>query len=147
MVKYEEGDLFKSDANILAHGCNCAGGFGSGVALHMSNKYPESKRCYMMKHSTEGWKLGDIQVVLVRSQKYVINCATQQDYYPRDRVHADYDAIRTCMIKVRDFAQKNGLTIAIPKIGAGLAGGDWGIIEGILNEVFQDYDVTVFYLK
>jgi len=146
MVKYVNGDLFDSDANILAHGCNTVGGYGSGVAKLMAENFPAAKMSYYNKYNGEGWKLGDVQFVLVGSLKYVVNCATQQEYYPRNRVHADYDAIRTCMEKVKNFAKVGGLTIAIPKIGAGLAGGDWNTIEAILNEVFTDYDVTVFVL-
>lgn len=59
---------------------------------------------------------------------------------------ADYSAIRECMEKVKRFAKMKHLTVAMPKIGAGLAGGDWKIIEKILEEVFTDHDVTVYTL-
>ena len=51
------------------------------------------------------------------------------------------------MEKVKRFAKSKNLTIAIPKIGAGLAGGDWDTIEGILKEIFTDYDITIYYLE
>lgn len=41
----------------------------------------------------------------------------------------------------------NKMTIAIPKIGAGLAGGDWETIRPILEEVFNDYDLTIYEFK
>ena len=74
------------------------------------------------------------------------NCATQHRYLPRGVCHADYNAIRSCMVTVKDYAKLRNLTIAMPKIGAGLAGGDWGLIEQILNDVFQDFDVSVYFL-
>jgi O-acetyl-ADP-ribose deacetylase (regulator of RNase III) len=146
MIHYIQGDLFDTDAEVIAHGCNCKGGFGSGVAGIMARKYPKAKHYYLDKHDEEGWKLGDVQFVRQWNGKYIANCATQDAYYPRDRVHADYNAIRASMEKVKEFAKSKNMKIAIPKIGAGLAGGDWNIIEKILNDVFSDYDVTVYYL-
>lgn len=146
MIKYVKGDLFKAPERILAHGCNCSGGYGSGVAYGMSKKHYKAKEQYMDKFdSEEGWELGDVQFVTSRT-KIIANCATQDSYMPRDRCHADYPAIRKCMELVKDFAKSNGYDIAIPKIGAGLAGGDWNIIEGILKDVFSDYDITVYSL-
>jgi O-acetyl-ADP-ribose deacetylase (regulator of RNase III) len=146
MINYVKGDLFKSGADIIAHGCNCRGGYGSGVAFTMAKKFPKAKRYYLDKHESEGWELGDVQFVKVFGDRYIANCATQDAYYPRDKVHADYDAIRLCMMKVKDFAKAENKKIAIPKIGAGLAGGDWTVIETILQEVFSDYDIAVYYL-
>ena len=101
MVKYVKGDLFDSDADIFAHGCNCRGGFGSGIAGSMSRIYPKTRHEYLEKFEDEGWKLGDVQFVRVFSpgsrDRVVANCATQDEYYPRDKCHANYPAIKTCM--------------------------------------------------
>lgn len=148
MVYTVKGDVFSSGADIIGHGCNCKGGFGSGVALAVAKKYPKARYHYLDKFQIDGWRLGDVQFVKVcGAQQFIANCATQKAYLPRGMCHADYDAIRACMVKVRDFAKEKNLTIAIPKIGAGLAGGNWSIIKKILKEVFVDYDVTVFYLE
>lgn len=146
MVRYVKGDLFESKADILAHGVNCVGGFGSGVAGQIAQKYPNVKFNYLRKYESEGWQLGDVQFLYAYGF-YIANCATQQEYYPRNKVHVDYNAVKVCMEKVKEFAKNGNFTIAIPKIGAGLAGGDWNTIEKILNEVFNDYDISVYVLK
>lgn len=146
MIKYEQGDLFGTEADLIAHGCNCRGGFGSGVAYIVATKYPKARQYYLDKHDEDGWKLGEVQFVAQWNGKYIANCATQDAYLPRGERHADYPAIRTAMETVKAFAKENSLSIAMPKIGAGLAGGDWNVIEKILEEVFSDYDITVYYL-
>lgn len=146
MIKYVQGDLFDTEADIIAHGCNCRNGFGSGVAKIVATKYPKAKYYFHEKYDEEGWKLGEVQFIQVVGGKYIANCATQYDYLPRGVCHADYDAIRTAMTRVKEFAKAKGLSIAIPKIGAGLAGGDWDTIEAVLKEVFNDYDITIYYL-
>ncbi len=146
MIKYVKGDLFKAPETILGHGCNCSGGYGSGVAAGMAKNHSKAKDWYLTKfQSEEGWELGDVQFV-TSGDKIIANCATQDGYMPRNVCHADYPAIRKCMELVKDYAQSHKYSIAIPKIGAGLAGGDWNIIEGILKEVFSDYDVTIYCL-
>ena len=145
MIKYIKGDLFKAEQDILAHGCNCVGGFGSGVSGVMAKLHPKAKEKYLEKFNTEGWKLGDIQLV-ESNGKIIANCATQQKYFPRNIVNADYPAIEICMLKLYKLCKHTNKTLAIPKIGAGLAGGDWNKIEAILKEVFEDIDVNVYYL-
>jgi O-acetyl-ADP-ribose deacetylase (regulator of RNase III) len=146
MIKYVRGDLFDSKADILAHGVNCRGAFGSGVARTMAMKYPKARHYYLEKYDEEEWKLGEVQFVNVVGGKIIANCATQDDFLPRGVCHADYEAIRSCMLQVKAFASSSNRTIAIPKIGAGLAGGSWEAIEKILKEVFDNYDITVYHL-
>jgi O-acetyl-ADP-ribose deacetylase (regulator of RNase III) len=145
MVHYKKGDLLEASEDIVAHGCNCVGGFGSGVAGQIAKTYPKARYYYLDKFDTEGWKLGDVQYVPQWNGKIIANCATQQDIRPRQVCHADYGAIRSALTTIKQNAMPNQ-TIAIPKIGAGLAGGDWNIISKILEEVFSDYDVTVYEL-
>lgn len=145
MVIYKKGDLFKAPEQILAHGVNCSGAFGSGVAYGMSQNHKKSRDQYFSKFGHGGWKLGEVQFVESES-KIIANCATQLEYLPRGVCHADYPSIKEAMIKVKEFAISNNGTVAIPKIGAGLAGGDWDTIKAILEEVFNDYDVVVYEL-
>lgn len=145
MVRYVTGDVLSSDAYVIAHGCNTRGSFGAGVAYHVARKYPHVKQAYFTKNASEGWKLGDVQFVNVSSTQVIANCATQ-DRYGGPGVHLDYEALETCMKKVKEFA--DGRPVALPKIGAGLAGGDWNRIESIINRVFGDEagEATVFVI-
>jgi len=145
MIKYIRGDIFKTDLNIIAHGCNCSGGFNSGVAFQIAQKYPEVRTAYLNKFKKEGWKLGDIQIVQTQN-KTIINCGTQQFYGKDGKKYVSYEAIESVMIKLLDYSLKTNQTIAIPKIGAGLAGGDWEVIESIINKVFKDVEIVVYIL-
>lgn len=145
MINYVKGNLFESSAEILAHGCNCIGGFNSGVAKGFSIHYPESRKQYLHKYNTVGWKLGDVQFVNTKD-KLIANCATQFRYGREPLVYIDYDAIKVVMKKLYDYSKQNNKTIAIPKIGAGLGGGDWLIIEKIINDIFTDKEILVYFL-
>ena len=45
-----------------------------------------------------------------------------------------YDAVRECLGRVRAFAQERKATIQMPRIGCGLAGGDWEVVSKIVEE-------------
>ena len=147
MINYVQGDLFTTNCDIIAHGCNCVGGFGAGVARTMANKYPESRDKFMEKHRTVKWNLGDVQFVKTNG-KIIANCATQFYYGGKQKghVYADYGAIEECMKKLLQYSLDNNLSVAIPKIGAGLAGGNWSMIEKIIESVFINKEITIYYL-
>jgi len=146
MIIYKKGDLLEATENIIAHGCNCSGGFGSGVAGQIAKKWPVAKDYYLASH-VDGYGLGSVQMVPIGTNKWVANCRTQKAYLPRGICHADYSAIESAMMSLREYAETfNNSSIAIPKIGAGLAGGDWAIIERIINYIFDNYDITVYEL-
>ncbi len=148
MIQYQQGDVLKSNAFVISHGCNCRGGFGAGIAYQIAKKYPHVREAYLAKYrETDSWKLGDVQFVPLDDTKtsFIANCATQ-DTYRGPGVHFNEQAFKTCMEKVKQFA--NGKSIAMPKIGAGLARGNWERIEVILNQVFDANDhVTVYVLE
>lgn len=144
-LKYKRGDLLapSNTEEIIAHGCNASNSFGSGVAGAIKFRYPEVKKAYHNKNNKYGLKLGDVQFVEVAGGKIIVNMITQQRYgYDKQR-YVDYDAIKKSMGQVLAYAEAIGCSVAIPKIGAGLGGGDWSIIEGIIVELLTTYNVGV----
>lgn len=76
---------------------------------------------------------------------YVVNAYTQYNYGANhadgDKKPVDCEAITLVMRKInRIFAGKH---IGLPKIGSGLAGGSWKIIQEIIKAELTDCDVTV----
>ena len=77
----------------------------------------------------------------------IANIFSQYDF-GHDKNYTDYDSLREGLEEVKEFAMPNHLSIAIPyKIGCGLAGGDWNIVYKIIEDVFDDYDVTIYKLQ
>jgi O-acetyl-ADP-ribose deacetylase (regulator of RNase III) len=72
----------------------------------------------------------------------IINAYTQIDYGYDDETYIDYNAIKYVFKQIKllyDINPQVGLKIGIPKIGAGKGGGDWAIIEKIIDDLgFSD---------
>ena len=149
MVNIVTGDIFKSDVNIIGHQTNAQGAMGRGIALTIKQKYPEVNHEYIeyCKHFNKSTELlGHCQVVMYKEGKFIANIFGQFQY-GRCARQTNYTALRNGLIRLKEFAMQNNLTIGLPYlIGAGLAGGEIGTILKILDEVFSDYDVTLYKL-
>ena len=151
-MKEIKDDLFKhaKENTIIIHGVNCIGKWGAGFVVPLGKNFPESRRAFYRKHYNEGWKLKDYQIVKDIGNVYIANCATQKEIYgyKHGRIDADYEAITLCIKKVINFANSRKLQIIMPKIGCGLAGGDWKKVSKIIEELEKDYfsEIKVFYL-
>lgn len=147
MIVYKKGDLLASEEKRIAHGCNCSGGFGSGFAKQVSERHPGVRTGYLHRHQTRGWKLGDVQIIGVGdgSGREIANCGTQQRYgSPDEGPYVSYPAVREVIRNL--MASSWGDGFAMPKIGAGRAGGNWDIIAKIIEEESGSVEVRVYVL-
>lgn len=147
IVKYIKGDILDTHCKYIAHGVNCQGKMGSGVAKAIYTRYPLVKKEYL--HSCPKPKpelLGTFEIVVVdkNKRKYVFNCFTQENYGYDGKQYVSYGAIMSI------FKELAGLqkSIAIPKIGCGLGGGDWDIVSTIIDECTKNGpDIYVYELE
>lgn len=137
-IMENSGDLLSINRGIIVHGCNAQGVMGSGVAKAVRTTYPGAWEAYRKQFEQKGLELGDVVwfVAQPSPNHLAIANAITQKYYGRDenRVYVDYDAIRMVFKKIGDIARKYSLEVHYPKIGAGLAHGDWNKISPIILE-------------
>ena len=62
MIQYiERGDIFNIEGvNNYAHGCNCVGAMGKGIALQFKNKYPKMYSEYRAMCKDDLFNPGDV---------------------------------------------------------------------------------------
>lgn len=142
-----QGDLIQLALNhefdVIVHGCNCQCTMGAGIAKAIKATFPEAFA--VDKETTKGDrdKLGTISFATVTRDGHeltVVNGYTQFNWRGRG-MKADYDAIRAVMAQVKE--QFGGRRIGYPKIGAGLAKGDWDTIAAIIDEELDGEDHTL----
>ena len=146
-MKIIKGDLIKLSLegkfDVIIHGCNCFCTMGAGIAKAIRSEFPEAYEvdCKTEKGSKD--KLGTYsQATIERNGNAitVINAYTQHDF-EGPGMKADYDAIRSVFKKIK--SNYSGKRIGYPKIGAGLAGGDWDQISKIIDEELAGEDHTL----
>lgn len=158
-MKYKEiiGDLIElansGEFDVIGHGCNCFCAMSRGIAPQMGAAFG----CHlfpMEDKSTAGdinklgqidWKVlnltgGTNEFDFFEFDLTVVNIYSQ--YTPNAQIKPlDYEALTLGLRKMNHIFR--GKRIGLPKIGAGLAGGDWGRIKEIIQTELKDCDVTV----
>lgn len=142
---------------------------GSGVALAIKTEYPEAYEVDCQTKSGDPSKLGTVTLAIVKdpavhknqSIKAICNIYGQFGYggskYSKNRPatagrndgverHVDYDAIACGLAELHRRLRPAIKTIAFPfKMGADRAGGEWRIIEKMIECEFENsgYDVLI----
>jgi O-acetyl-ADP-ribose deacetylase (regulator of RNase III) len=145
-MKYLEGNLItlakEGKFDVIIHGCNCFHTMGAGIAKYIKQEWPEVYTSDLETKKGDINKLGSISFVKV-DNLFIVNAYTQFNHWGKNPV--DYEAIRNSFKKVK--IEFKGKKIGYPLIGCGLAGGDWNIVEKIINEELNNEDHTLIYLN
>ncbi len=150
MIIYRKGDLLKAPERVICHGCNARGSMGAGIALAVRKTYPVAFNRYREIFLAQGKRLDLGQCIFVDCPdgRVVINAVSQADY-GRDPgiVYVSYDAVRSIIKQIDLWAAANDIaSVAFPKIGAGLANGDWSVIESIIETGAAHFQPVVYEL-
>ena len=151
MIKTVNGNLLEAEENLIVHSVNCQGVMGSGVAKHLRDKYPiifekYSKICDSFYDKTN--LLGQVQIIKVEHSISIVNLFGQFNYGRDGKLYTDYAALKTGFTYIRDVAHEYGLNIAMPYgIGCGLGGANWDTVYRMIEEIFEECDVTLYKLE
>jgi O-acetyl-ADP-ribose deacetylase (regulator of RNase III) len=150
-MKIVEGDLItfalEGQFDVIVHGCNCFCTMGAGIARVIQEEFPEAYAADLVTIKGDRNKLGNFSFATVKRNKHeitIVNGYTQFHFHG-DSVLVDYDAVQSLFKKVKQ--QYSGKRIGYPKIGAGLAGGDWERISRIIDqELAEENHSLVIYV-
>ena len=150
-----KGDILSIAENgyldVVVHGCNCFCTMGAGIALQIAHRYPEIKNIDSKTVYGDIGKLTNhtMGVVGNYSAFKIINAYTQ---YKPGHVFDDLALYSNIKKTVRNIfslgpeellkglsREKNHIVrIGFPRIGAGIAGGDWNIISTIIKKEYKE---------
>jgi O-acetyl-ADP-ribose deacetylase (regulator of RNase III) len=154
MITYIKKDVITVDNGIIAHGCNCQGVMGAGVALALVRKWPSIFPPYVdmcraynrskellgmvhyarVEHHEEGHNIWDFSA----SQVVVANIFTQHFYGRAGIAYADLEAIATGLDHVLGEGLRMDLPIYMSRIGCNLGGLKWDTQVGPVVEKLAD---------
>lgn len=136
---------------VIVHCCNDIGVWGAGFVLSLSRKWKEPERRFRASRMA----LGTFQLVEVESDIVVCNLVGQKgvgydsEGNPPIRYAALSVGLEALARKLEWWSSPQAVSMHMPRMGAGLAGGDWAKIEQIiLDQVCsRGIDVYVYDLK
>lgn len=147
---------------IIAHCCNDLGVMGAGVAAAIANKWPQVKEQYVKWSKHETLFIGGMfQIVSVDKTLFVANIIGQHGvvgsknpkpinyewlFRGMEGVAAwtqNFRSLKTCMGSSFETPK---ITLHVPLIGAGLAQGNFEIVEVLMNIAWANQEVYIYRL-
>lgn len=146
MDKVKQGNILECNENIIVHQVNTQGIMGGGVARQLANRYINLEKEYSefcKLYNNDYNKLKGKVFKIMLEGKIIMNMFSQKENFD-----TDYEAMKIALEEIKEYAKSFKLSVAIPYgIGCGIANGDWNIVYKIIEEVFNDYDVTLYRLE
>ncbi len=146
MIKFiPQGDIFLlENVSSYAHGCNCAGAMGKGIAIQFRNKFPTMYAEYKLLCKNGQYNPGDV-FDYNYGLGHVYNLATQESW----RTKAKIEFIQASVLRMFELAMADGVTaIAMPAIGAGLGGLQWNDVKEAIADISMGYpDIDLFVVE
>jgi O-acetyl-ADP-ribose deacetylase (regulator of RNase III) len=151
-ILYLKGDATQPQGvghKIIVHVCNDIGKWGKGfvVALSKRSIKPEQVfREWFANRQNNDYGLGAVQFVSIASDIWVANMIGQHKIKVKGDVGIppiSYDAINQALNTVGEKALVLQATVHMPRIGCGLAGGEWHLIEPLIIKHLSSRDVAV----
>jgi O-acetyl-ADP-ribose deacetylase (regulator of RNase III) len=154
VINYVQGDATRpigEGPKLICHIVNSIGAWGAGFVLALSRRWPQPEAAYRgwylsrNSHPEVEFGMGNIQTVVVAPELTVINMIAQHGIGKdsHGNIPLRYNALTACLHKVARLAQAVGASVHMPRIGCGLAGGDWEMVEEIIYETLIESGIKV----
>jgi len=146
-INFVRGDALEPrgvGVKIVAHIVNNkTPNWGAGFGRAVQRKWPEAQRHFSdVFHGTYGSKLGLTCTTKVEDQVFAFQMVAQRGYGHSSSTKLRYEALRTCLAKLREAANELDASVHMPRIGTGEAGGSWGLISNLIIEELSARGVT-----
>jgi O-acetyl-ADP-ribose deacetylase (regulator of RNase III) len=136
---------------VIAHVCNDRGAWGAGFSGAITRRWRQPERdyrdWYTASMSRPGsvltFALGNTWFTPVGDATWVASMVAQHGTRGPDNPRPiRYEALRSCLEQVGEFAESR-LSVHMPRIGCGLAGGTWEMVEPLIEANLTNRGVAV----
>jgi O-acetyl-ADP-ribose deacetylase (regulator of RNase III) len=146
-IRYVRGDATAPEGGgtmIIAHVCNDIGAWGRGFVLALSRRWRLPEAEYREWYGAgAGFALGGVRFVRVEPSVWVANMIAQRGVGRSHGTPIRYESLETCLHRVAEQAVRLGASVHMPRIGCGLAGGEWSRVEPIIRATLSSRGVPV----
>lgn len=152
-ILYVKGDATHPlgvEPSMIVHCCNNLGVWGAGFVLAVSKRWPEPEaeyRAWAKQFAGAYMPLGAVQFVEVPERITVANLIGQSGVGTwRGVPPVRYEAIEAGLRRVAARALEIGASVHMPRMGCGLAGGEWSRVSAIVEKTLcaRGVQVTVY---
>jgi O-acetyl-ADP-ribose deacetylase (regulator of RNase III) len=134
MISYTQGNLLDADVEALVNTVNTVGVMGKGVALMFKEAFPRNFKEYEAACRRKEVRVGRMFVTEtgeLMGPKWIINFPTKVHWRQRTKMEWITEGLRDLR---RVIEEKNIRSIAVPPLGCGNGGLDWGDVRPAIED-------------
>ncbi len=144
MIHYTQGNILESPAAALVNTVNLMGIMGKGIALQFKTQFPNNDKLYQKACKTGDIGIGKLFVTkqsTIFGEKIIINFPTKKDW----RRPSEYAYIQAGLDDLINVIEQYHITsIAIPPLGAGNGGLNWGQVRSMIEQSLSNSNIDIF---
>ncbi|EDN9144979.1 Appr-1-p processing protein [Listeria monocytogenes] len=151
MVFFDQSDLLKEDILQVQYPDDLlldVGFYGKQYKIFVIKNlnWEEPEKAYRKWYKDKNdFKLGEVQLIQVTDYISICNMIGQKGTKTGSKgAPIRYEAVESCLEKLSEIAKEQQASIHMPRIGCGLAGGKWEIIEPIIRKTLIANDIEVY---
>lgn len=136
-LKYVENNILNAKRGFIVHQVNNQRVMGAGLAKQIKEKCPRHYADYRVAPLP----LGNVIATPFKESVWIVGLVAQDGYGRDGKCYTDYKALRDCLhslsLMLNELYPKEPVLFPYG-MGCGLAGGDWNIVEPLIEEFFPD---------
>ena len=140
MIRYIEGDIFKSPAQVIVNTVNTVGVMGKGIALEFKRRYPDMFQAYRDICDRRKLKTGSL-MLYYEPDHWVLLFPTKENWRNPSRM----EYIEAGLAKFyRTYAEKGITSVAFPKLGCGNGELNWSEVQPVMEKYLKDLPIDIY---
>jgi O-acetyl-ADP-ribose deacetylase (regulator of RNase III) len=142
-VTFKSGDLFLDKSEALVNTVNCVGVMGKGVALEFKHRWPENYKAYKKACDAKLLRPGNMLIFELTNlfgkneTKFIVNFPTKDHWRAKSKLEYISVGLDALVTDIKKYRIKS---IALPPLGCGNGGLDWGIVRPMMLEKLSELD-------
>ncbi|MFP1631532.1 macro domain-containing protein [Zhengella sp. ZM62] len=140
MVTYTQGNLLEADVDAVVNTVNTVGIMGKGIALMFKEQFPRNFEAYARACDAGEVRIGKMFVTENKElfgPRWIINFPTKTHWRVKTKIEWVEDGLKDL---VRVIREKKIHSIAIPPLGCGNGGLDWGDVRPLIEVALAELD-------
>jgi O-acetyl-ADP-ribose deacetylase (regulator of RNase III) len=140
MIRYIQGDIFRTPAETIANAVNTDGVMGKGIALTFKKRYPAMFKAYRKACENGSFTIG--RLMLYHGPDYRVLLFPTKEHW---RNPSKMEYIEAGLEKfVATYAQKNISSIAFPRLGCGNGELDWNDVRSLMENYLKKLPIDIY---
>lgn len=140
MIRYIQGDIFDSPAQVIVNPVNTVGVMGKGLALSYKKRYPDMFAAYRTACEKNEFKIGNL-MLWYAPDHWILLFPTKENWRNPSKI----EYIEVGLKKfIRAYADKRITSIAFPRLGCGNGELSWNSVKPLMEKYLKQLPIDVY---